>query len=75
LARNDGIWLALPLPGSAELTDQAGYGSAIPASERVQATVVLLADGSRRRLRRALDLAADWRDLLTATGLADEDRP
>jgi hypothetical protein len=38
----------LPLPGSAELADQAGYGPGIPASERVQAAVVLLADGSLR---------------------------
>jgi hypothetical protein len=65
----------LPLPGSAELADQAGHGPGIPASERVQAAIVLLADGSLRRLRQALDLAADWRDLLIATGLAGEDRP
>ena len=65
----------LPLPGCAGL-DQAGYDPGIPASERVQAAIAVLADGSLRRLRQALDLAAvGWRDLPVATGLADEDRP
>jgi hypothetical protein len=46
------------------------------ASEPVQAAIVLLANGDIGRLRQALHLAAaDWRDLLVAAGLADEDWP
>jgi len=46
------------------------------ASERVQAAIVLLADGDIHRLRQALDLAATaWRDQLVAAGLASEDWP
>jgi hypothetical protein len=58
----------------AELPRRAGYASETFASERVQAAVVLLADGDIGRLHRALHLAAaDWRDLLVAAGLADGD--
>jgi hypothetical protein len=73
-----------PEPGSAngvlhllaELPGRAGYDREILASERIQAAVVLLADGDLRRLRQALELAAcDWRDLLVAAGLANEDWP
>jgi hypothetical protein len=69
-----------PAPGSAPevlrlLAGLAASGG-MPASERVQAAVVLLADGDFRRLRQALDRAAtDWRDVLAAAGLADADWP
>jgi hypothetical protein len=67
-----------PEPGSAPevlrlLADLAARGGML-ASERVQAAVVLLADGDFPRLRQALDRAAiDWRDVLAAAGLADAD--
>jgi hypothetical protein len=73
-----------PEPGSAEgvlqllshLPGKAGYDQAMLAGERVQAAIVLLAQGDLGRLRRALDLAAtDWRDVLVAAGLADDDWP
>jgi hypothetical protein len=73
-----------PKPGSAngvhnllaELPRRAGYDSDILASERIQAAIVLLAGGDLRRLRQAIDLAAsDWRDVLVAAGLADENWP
>jgi hypothetical protein len=45
-------------------------------SERVQAAVVILARGNLRRLNDNISLArADWRDVLVAAGLADEDWP
>jgi hypothetical protein len=60
----------------AELPRRAGYDPEVLASERVQAAIVLLAHGDVRRLRQALDLAAsDWRDVLVAAGLANEDWP
>lgn len=73
-----------PEPGSAHgvlelvsgLPRKAGYDPEMLASERVQAAIVLLAHGDLARLRQALDLAAtDWRDLLVAAGLADDDWP
>jgi len=73
-----------PAPGSAGsvleqlagLPRRAGYDDEMLASERVQAAIVLLAAGDIGRLRRAVDLAAaDWRDVLVAAGLADEDWP
>lgn len=73
-----------PWPGSAHgvlrllraLPARAGYDAETLASERVQAAIVLLAGGDLGRLRQALDLAAvDWRDLLVAAGLADDDWP
>lgn len=73
-----------PEPGSArgvirllaDLPHRAGYDQQTLASERIQAAIILLADGNLRRLHEALDLAAaDWRDLLVAAGLADEDWP
>lgn len=58
----------------AELPRRAGYDHEMLASERVQAGVVLLADGDIGRLHQAIELAsADWRDLLVAAGLADDD--
>ncbi len=43
-------------------------------TERVQAAIVLLAGGDLARFRGARDLArADWRDVLVAAGLADDD--
>ncbi|HZB34412.1 MAG TPA: hypothetical protein VE465_29885 [Streptosporangiaceae bacterium] len=69
-----------PEPGSAPevlrlLAGLAARGEAL-ASERVQAAVVVLADGDFRRLRRAIDRAAtDWRDVLAAAGLAAADWP
>jgi hypothetical protein len=48
----------------------------VSASERVQAAVVISAAGDLDQLRRAVTLAkADWRDILVAGGLADEDWP
>lgn len=73
-----------PKPGSADgvlrlladLPRRAGYDGEMFASERAQAAIVLLAAGDLGRLRQMLDLAAsDWRDLLVAVGLADEDWP
>jgi len=73
-----------PEPGSAgsvleqlgELPRRAGYDDEMLASERVQAAIVLVAAGDIGRLRRAIDLAAaDWRDVLVAAGLADQDWP
>lgn len=73
-----------PDPGSAhgvlrllaDLPRRVGYDDEMFVTERLQAAVVLLADRNIGRLHRALDLAArDWRDLLVAAGLADEDWP
>jgi hypothetical protein len=73
-----------PERGSAEgvlqllsgLPGKAGYDHAVLAGERVQAAIVMLANGDLGRLRQALDLAAaDWRDVLVAAGLADDDWP
>lgn len=73
-----------PEPGSAhgvlqllaELPHRAGYDDEMFATERAQAAIILLAGRDISRLHRALDLAAkDWRDLLVAAGLADEDFP
>jgi hypothetical protein len=45
-----------------------------PPSERLLAAVVLLADGDPDGLRDGFELAAaDWRDLLVASGLARAD--
>jgi hypothetical protein len=45
-------------------------------SERVQAAVVLCAGGDFTRFTWAYELAlTDWRDVLVAAGLADEDWP
>lgn len=58
----------------AGLPRRAGYGEDILAGERVQAAIVVTADGDIGRLRQMLDLAmTDWRDLLVAAGLADAD--
>ncbi|MDA8322945.1 MAG: hypothetical protein M0030_24495 [Actinomycetota bacterium] len=73
-----------PEPGSAhgvlqllaELPRHAGYDAETLASERVQTAIILLAAGDIRRLRQALDLAmSDWRDVLVAAGLANENWP
>jgi hypothetical protein len=66
------IDLDFPDPGSAasviELVGAAGE------SERVQAAIVLWANGDLARLRDAVDLArTDWRDVLIRGRLADED--
>ena len=45
-------------------------------SERVQAAVVLLAQGDRYELEQATQLALmDWRDVLVAAGLAEANWP
>ena len=50
-----------------ELPDTAGYDAEHFASERLQAAIVLLAQGSIPRFREAIRLAlTDWRDLLVA---------
>lgn len=42
-------------------------------SERVQAAIVLAADGDAREVARQAELAeVDWRDVLVNAGLADE---
>lgn len=70
-----------PEPGSAPeilrlLTELARHPDDHLGSERVQAAIVLLADGDIGRFRQALDLGqTDWRDVLMAAGLADEDWP
>jgi hypothetical protein len=71
-------------PGSApeimrmidELPNTAGYDTEFFASERLQAAIVLLAQGSLHRFHEAVRLAlTDWRDLLVAAGLAHESWP
>lgn len=73
-----------PEPGSApevlrtleNLPDAAGYGAEVFESERVQAAIVLLAQGSIRKFEAAVQLAkTDWRDVLVAAELADADWP
>lgn len=73
-----------PEPGSAaeimrmldELPSTAGYDAEHFAGERLQAAIVLLAEGSIRRFHEAVRLAlADWRDLLVAAESAHESRP
>jgi hypothetical protein len=47
---------------------------AVGETERVQAAVVIWANGDLARLRDARDLATqDWRDVLVRAGLADDD--
>lgn len=59
-----------------ELPNTAGYDVECFASERLQAAVVLLAEGSIRRFHEAIRLAlTDWRDLLVAAELAHESWP
>jgi hypothetical protein len=62
-----------------ELLDQLGNYGEQPdpdGRERVQAAIVLFADGDTRQFLQALALAqADWRDVLVAGGLAHEDWP
>jgi len=59
-------------PGSGD--EVARLVAEVSASERVQAAVVFSASGVHEQLRRAITLAkADWRDVLVAGGLADED--
>jgi len=58
------------------LLESAGAGLEGSGRERVQAAVVLLADGDGWRLLDALTLAQqDWRDVLVAAGLAEADWP
>ena len=60
----------------AGLPDRAGYDRDVFCSERVQAAIVLLANGDIGRLKQAIDLAAtDWRDLLVAAMLKKADWP
>lgn len=60
----------------AELPATAGYDPAMFSGERVQAAIVLWANGSLRRVHDACKLAeTDWRDMLVAAGLADADWP
>ena len=61
-------------PGSAtEVSRLVGEAS---DSERVQAAIVFVASGDLGLLRNAIALAkADWRDVLVAGELADDDWP
>jgi hypothetical protein len=59
-----------------QLPHRAGYEPEVFTSERVQAALIVLANGDIRRLYQAVGLAMrDWRDLLVAAGLANEDWP
>lgn len=80
----NGIFIQCPEPGSAaailgqlgDLPRRAGYDPQVLASERVQAAIVIYANGDLERFGQAVELAAtDWRDLLIAAGLADDDWP
>ncbi|MFE4608872.1 hypothetical protein ACWFRQ_36010 [Streptomyces niveus] len=73
-----------PGPGSAaeimrmldELPGTAGYDMEHFAGERLQAAIVLLAEGSIRRFHESVGLAlTDWRDLLVAAELDDKTWP
>jgi hypothetical protein len=67
--RGDGL-----APG--ELPATAGYNVEVFKGERLLAAIVLYGQGSVLRFRQAVQLAvADWRDLLVAAELADEDWP
>ena len=55
---------------------EARLASTEPLGERVLAGIVLLSQGDLTRFEESLRLAqTDWRDLLVAAGLADEDWP
>ncbi|MEV0094007.1 hypothetical protein [Streptomyces sp. NPDC050738] len=55
------------------LTETAGHDAECCAGERLQAAIIVLAQGSVRQFRDAVQLAlTDWRDLLVAADLADE---
>lgn len=76
------IRLDFPEPGSAQeilrlLADlQRTTGDDTLGSERVHAAIVLLAQGDIARFRHALAVSThDWRDVLVAAGLADDDWP
>jgi hypothetical protein len=70
-----------PEPGSADevlrlLSGLVWFPDHPAHSERVQAAVVILARGNVGRLKANLSLATtDWRDVLVAAGLANEDWP
>ncbi len=67
--------VAAVIEGLGELAD-AGYDPAMMRSERVFAAAVILGDGDLDQFGMAVDLGlTDWRDLLVAAGLADEDWP
>ena len=76
------IRLDFPEPGSAQeilrlladLPRQTGDNTL--GTERVHAAIILLAQRDIMRFRRALTLSTrDWRDVLVAAGLADDDWP
>lgn len=63
-----------PEPGSAEAIIESL--NSMDTSERLQAAVVLFADGSLSRFRDSMTLAEiDWRDVLVRGGLENEDWP
>ncbi|WP_254407475.1 hypothetical protein [Streptomyces sp. GMY02] len=73
-----------PEPGAAaeitrmldELPSTASHDAEHFAGERLQAAIVLLAEGSIHRFHEAVRLAlVDWRDLLVAAELAHENWP
>jgi hypothetical protein len=58
------------------LPDTAGYDAGMFGSERLQAAIVLIAQGSLHLFREAVELAlTDWRDVLVDAELADADWP
>lgn len=63
-----------PEPGTAE--EIARLVAAASESERVQAAIVLAANGDAKLLRYGADLArVDWRDVLVNGGLENDDWP
>lgn len=63
-----------PAPGSG--TEVAEQVAAASGDERVQAAIVLAAQGDLRAIRYGVELAAiDWRDVLVNGGLSDENWP
>jgi hypothetical protein len=70
-----------PAPGAAEevlglLSGLVWFPDHPAHAERVQAAVVVLARGNLGRLKDSILLArTDWRDVLVAAGLANEDWP
>jgi hypothetical protein len=63
-----------PQPGSAE--EVVRLLASVSDSERVQAAIVVAANGDLRELKREAELAAvDWRDVLINGDLARDDWP
>ena len=58
------------------IDDLRGAEPGVLDSERVVAAIILIAEGDRERLQRAIALSRiDWRDVLMGGGLGNEDWP